>query len=114
MIFDYAVTLQTEEGAVLRVEQPFALRRHDEDVATVDPERAADHAPLLVGLLHKIVEGAEATEAGELTVRLSDAWALVVPPHSDYEAWTFAGSRGEHVVCVPGGGVTAWGADPAR
>jgi hypothetical protein len=29
--------------------------------------------------------------------------------HEQYEAWNFAGSAGEKVVCLPGGGVATWG-----
>jgi hypothetical protein len=102
--FDYAVSLLTEDGCVLRIETTFTL-----SAALVNPADAAGHAEALVGLLHCRIEAAEASQSGALRLRFDGDRELSVEPDARYEAWTLAAPGGVHVVCTPGGGVTTWG-----
>jgi hypothetical protein len=109
--FDYAVSFLTDGDAFLRIEQAFELRGPAAPAAVVRPPDAAAHAGALVQLLRGTVERADVDDRGTLRLGVSGGREIVVPPDNAYEAWTFAGARGEHVVCLPGGGVTGWGAE---
>lgn len=105
--FDHAVSFLSGD-MVLRIETSFELHTSARPPATVDPEDAAAHATALVGWFGATIERAEVDEDGTLHLGVSEGRGIVVRPDDDYEAWTFAGAEGEHVVCLPGGGVTTW------
>jgi hypothetical protein len=108
VVFDYAVSLADDTGALLRLEQDVEVTT-PEGTVTVDPEHAAAHAPLFVALLHRVVLSAVADEDGTLRVTVGGGPALVVRPNERYEAWTFTSHSGrDRVVCLPGGGLATW------
>lgn len=107
--FDYAVTLSTENGEV-RIETAFTLSVPGRATVSVDPASVGSLAADLVALLHLRLESAEVTDAGVLSLRFGAGGMVVVEPHEQYEAWTYADRRPEvKAVCGPGGDVTTWG-----
>jgi hypothetical protein len=107
--FDFAVTLLTSGGAELRVETAFAITGEDLSSTSVSPVAAGPHASLLLGLLHREITGATVSQDGTLRLSLGGGGTVEVDPDDKFEAWTFAGPKGEKAVCLPGGGVTTWG-----
>jgi hypothetical protein len=107
--FDYAVTLWTDGGGELRVETPFTITGGGGAAVRVVPAAAAGSAALLVGLLKINVETASVADDGTLRLRLAGGGTIEVGPDEQFEAWTFAGPKGEKAVCMPGGGLTTWG-----
>jgi uncharacterized protein DUF6188 len=46
---------------------------------------------------------------GELEIRFTHDWVVIVEPDPDYEAWEIYSTRGEKLVAVPGDGIAKWG-----
>ena len=65
---------------------------------------------MFVALLHRTLEAAVAEDTGTLSVSFSGGASLSVQPVDKYEAWTLSGAGGVLVACLPGGGLTSWGA----
>ncbi|GAA2794694.1 hypothetical protein GCM10010452_23720 [Crossiella cryophila] len=73
------------------------------------PGRArAASSPTLTGT---VVQAAAANESGLLLIEFDDA-VLRVEPDENYEAWSFAGPDGDKVICLPGGELAVWAAQP--
>jgi Family of unknown function (DUF6188) len=76
---------------------------------TVDPEQAADLAPLIT--LHKaIVDEGYAIKDGHLVIRFTDGRAVRVAPDEQYESWQVTGDlpqveRKFKLIGLPNGGV---------
>lgn len=109
VIFDYTVSLGGDGEGFLQIEQECEVSV-DGVHAVVDPERPGQHASLFVALLHRTVAAAVAEDTGALRVSFSGGASLTVRPVDGYEAWTFSGAGGVLVACLPGGGLTTWGA----
>lgn len=108
--FDYAITLLTDRGAELRFETEVSLLGVGTATKiSIAPAAAADGASLLVGLLNREVEAASIDDDGTLRLALGGGAKVEVAPHAAFEAWTFAGPKGEKAVCMPGGELTTWG-----
>lgn len=109
VIFDHSVSLGGDGEGFLQIEQECEVSV-DAVRAVVDPERTGQYAPLFVALLHRTVAAATADDTGALRVSFSGGASLSVQPVDAHEAWTFSGAGGVLVVCLPGGGLTTWGA----
>ena len=107
--FDYGVTLLTDGGSELRIETSFSIASHDRPAVVVEPAEVGDNANALVDLLGSQVDLADTWSDGSLRLRLSGGQMIEVPPHPEFEAWTFAGSGGVKALATPGGGLTTWG-----
>lgn len=106
------MSILTDGGALLSIEVPFRLRLADGAEVLIDPAAAFEHAERLTRLLRQRVTRAECDTDGNLLVVVADTAEVTVAPDLQFEAWTFAGARGEQVVCLPGGGLATWGAVP--
>jgi hypothetical protein len=107
--FDYAVTLQTDGGAEIRIETEFSLRMPSGEVDVVEPERLGGGAERLTAILHEMITGASVAESdGTLVLEFVNRVELQVSSSEAYEAWTFTAPGGLKVVALPGGGVTSW------
>jgi hypothetical protein len=105
--FDHAVILWTDDGGELRLETTFTFIDISGATTSVVPAAAGASASLLIGLLDCNIAGATVGDNGALRVSL-DAGTIEVGPDQEFEAWTYAGAKGEKAVCLPGGGLTTW------
>jgi hypothetical protein len=106
---DYAVSFVFSSDMILRISGAihFAASGSHTDV---EPEgEPAQLAPLLA-VRSKRVTDATLTEAGAITVTLTDDIVIAVEPSPTFEAWELSGPDGTLVVCPPGGGITMWSA----
>jgi hypothetical protein len=46
---------------------------------------------------------------GELEIRFTHDWVVIVEPDPDYEAWEIYSTCGERLIAVPGDGIAKWG-----
>ena len=110
--FDFAIILLTDDGAEIRIESELSIRSPSGDIHILDPEHSGGNASQVLSLLHGVVRRATADETtGELSLEFDDGSQLRVDPDDDYEAWTFAGRKGEKCVSLPGGGLGLWSFD---
>lgn len=109
LTFDYAITLLTDGGSELRFEAMFSLIDAGTAITSIAPAAAAESASQLVGLLNREIEAASMDDDGTLRLFLGGGARVEVAPDEEFEAWTFAGPKGEKAVCLPGGGLTTWG-----
>ena len=108
--FDYGFVILTSEGAELRIQTRLVAAVRGNTPQELIPGEWGPGAAVLTTLFRRVIASASAVvEDGSLTVTFQDGTELRVPPHPQYEAWTFAGSQGKKVVCLPGGGLATWG-----
>jgi hypothetical protein len=108
LCFDYAVSIEAADGAVLRIEAPFEFSPSgDEPFQTVDPGRLAQSTPLFSVLNDDIVH-VSVNEQGALFIRFAKGQALRCEPDRHFEAWSIVAPSGEQMVCLPGGGVSVF------
>jgi hypothetical protein len=110
-LIEYTAILGFAGGSSLTLESPFTMTLPAGEMC-LDPARYLeededfDRVRRLVGVL---VAAATYDKSGDLEVRFADSAAVIRSgPHSEYEAWNFAGTDGSRVVCRPSGGVTTW------
>lgn len=109
LCFDYAVSIETSDGAVLRIETPFQLSQSGEDpFQTVDPEHLEQSGSSLFSLINGEIGSASISDWGALSIRFAKGQLLLCEPNSQFEAWSIASPSGEQMVCLPGGGVAVW------
>jgi hypothetical protein len=104
----YSLSLETNQGFEIRIEGTFSLNGRDMHYE-IDPDRAAE-LDQVISLVGYVIEGAFVEESGALNLDLEGDVHIHVEPDKQYEAWTFAGPRGEKVVCGPGGIMSCWSA----
>lgn len=105
---DYAVTLQTSDGAELRIETAFTLTRDDTPPVEVNPECIGVAATHVLDLIRLRVVWALIEDSGNLELHFDGGRRLMCPPHNDFEAWVLVAANGERIVCLPGGGTAHW------
>lgn len=86
----------------------FEINGKEHTLSTEDPARLG---PVLA-LARSTVESARAYKNGTLEVRFREGGKLSIGPHPQCEAWGVVGSRWLRVVCMPGGELATWQADP--
>lgn len=113
LCLDYAVVLETLDGAELRIESPFQLSSPDGAQShEVCPDRLDQAGNAIVGLLRQRIEFAFISESGALSLRFAGGPQLDCEPHERFEAWTLVTAAGERMVCLPGGGIAHWPGGP--
>lgn len=97
--------------STLGIHSWFELRRRDHAVSllsgTVEPVALA---PLLE-LVGTRVDSATVEEREELRLDFANGTSLRVLVDPKFEAWEFAASDGQRVVCAAGGELTVWSPD---
>lgn len=111
---DYAVEFHMDSGAQLRLECPFRVRWEGaNNSCEVVPERLSKKgSDVVVGLLHRHIDGGVVHDSGRLTLTFSDGAILECEPDDNYEAWSVVDTSGARTVCLPGGGISHWDAEP--
>jgi Family of unknown function (DUF6188) len=114
LCLDYAVVLETVDGAELRLESRFQISSLDDSQsAEVDPDRLGETGSVVVGLLRQRIALASLSESGVLSLRFTNGQRLQCEPDEQFEAWTLTTAAGERMVCLPGGGVAHWPGAPS-
>lgn len=109
-VFDYAMSVTTDAGFELRVENDYALGTSmgswnlSPESGNADPER-------VLSLTGRTISSATTDRSGTLNVIFADGHHLTVRSDVDYEAWSLAGPGGRKVVCMPGGDLAVWRAE---
>jgi hypothetical protein len=106
--FDYAIVLLMDDGSELRLQVAMSMEGKGVPESTITPQSVGPHASWLAGLLHREMVSALIDPSGRVEIEIEGPARIVVAPHSQYEAWTYAGPSGQKAVCLPGGGVTTW------
>lgn len=71
-----------------------------------------DRISPVFGLLGRTVDSALAYKTGQLEITFREGGKLTVSPDQDYESWGVTGVRWLRIVCIPGGELAVWSADP--
>lgn len=112
VVFDFAVTLITDNGAEIRIETTLSLRLTDGTVIVVDPSKPAESIALVPSVLHEMItEASAADDTGALALEFVHGSRIEVLPSEKYEAWSFTARDGGRAVATSGGGLSTWGAD---
>lgn len=108
--FDYAMTLETETGVKLNIENDYTL--HTADASWCDsPEAVCVDSDQPASLINRTISNATSDETGALNISFTDGDRVTVEPDPDYEAWNLAGPDGKKIVCLPGGELATWPAE---
>jgi hypothetical protein len=106
---DYAFSIHTRGGIILRVENAFTYKTPSGQNHRLDP--AGD--PSLLGpalsIARSSVTAGIVDDLGTLHVDFADGSAIDVSADNLYEAWTINGPEGLLLVSCPGGGLATWG-----
>lgn len=106
---DYAVTLQTHEGAELRIKTGFAVAASEAAaVVAAEPTRLGSAGAKVLTLIRQRVVAATIHDSGRLELRFDGGGRLLCEPDEKFEAWTLSAPDGERLVCLPGGGLAHW------
>jgi hypothetical protein len=109
VLYDYAVSLELSDRAVIRLETTFELAEAGGATVVIDPEAADQHHEALNRLADCIISEAVVDEdAGQLALTFDNGMRLRAMADPHFEAWTVA-TPTELIVALPGGGVGIWG-----
>jgi hypothetical protein len=111
-LVEYTVALHLSDGFFIRIESPFTLDLPDRSISLSPEDSSAESFAPLRDLVGRVVTESTVDDAGALTVAFEGDARLLVEPDSAYEAWTVSGPRGMMVVCMPGGELAIWDAEP--
>jgi hypothetical protein len=104
----YTLSLDTNGGFGVQIGTKFSLSdRGTRD--EIDPDVPGE-LNRVISFVGYVITGSSVEESGALNLDLEGGVHIHVEPDRDYEAWTFAGPRGEKVVCGPGGRMSIWSA----
>lgn len=109
-VVDYAMSVTTDAGFGLRVENDYTLRTSagSWNVSLESPQTDSEQVP---SLTNSTISSATTDQSGVLDISFTDGHRLTVAPDADYEAWNIVGPGGRKVVCLPGGELATWHAE---
>ncbi|MGE0879829.1 MAG: DUF6188 family protein [Acidimicrobiia bacterium] len=106
---DYAVSLQFDDGAALRLESEFSLTASSETAsAMIDPAQLGGNGDRILGLIRREVHEASITGSGDLALIFDHGGHLSSKPDQAYEAWSLVLPNGDTFICLPGGGIARY------
>jgi Family of unknown function (DUF6188) len=111
--FDYAITFITSGGGEFRFANTLTVTAPHGEAINVDPEAPGRAAETVLALLHEPIKHVSLDEAGILELTFASGASVRVGPDDRYEGWTYAGDDGVKIICMPGGGLTTFGANRA-
>jgi hypothetical protein len=109
--FDFAISIHTLHGAVIRVQNDFLVSQPDLEplfVAIDDLDMAARPMMRLFG---QVLDWAEANDDGSLALLFTSGTRIDVAPGTIDEPWSISTPSGELLVGLPGGGSTVYTTD---
>ncbi len=104
---DYAMSVTTDAGFELRIENDYALYTGTASW-NVSPESSHTDSERVPSLKARTISSATTDHSGGLEISFTDGHRLTVGPNADYEAWSLAGPGGRKVICLPGGELATW------
>jgi hypothetical protein len=111
---DFQLTLQffepEDEETIVWISGEFKLELDGQQYALSAEDR--EKIGPVFALFRKTVNSALAHKDGILEITFREGGRLTVPPHPNYEAWGVTGVRWLRVVCMAGGDLAIWSADP--
>ncbi len=108
---EYMVEITTVGGFTLQIEGNMEIESSRGDRQSVALADGGGSQVDLEPVLHGTITSAVVNSSGALTIDFDSGNRLVVPPDSEYEAWTLVGPNGYRVVCMPNGELATWTAD---
>lgn len=108
--FDYTMTLETDTGVELNIENDYTLHTTDAS-RCISPEPVSADSEQPTSLINRTISTATSDETGALKISFADGGRVTVEADPDYEAWNLAGPDGRKVVCLPGGELATWPAE---
>jgi hypothetical protein len=108
--FGYTLSLETNGGFEVRIENEFSLRTPT-DSFDFSPEPSNAESKPLKALVEQVITSSAAEESGRLMLAFGNGTSLRVAPSEAYEAWTVTGPGGMRVVCMPDGELVVWKAE---
>lgn len=111
---DFQLTLEffepEDEKTIVWISGEFKLEMDGEKHA-LSAENREKIGPVF-SLFRKTVNSALAHKDGVLEITFREGARLTVGPDPNYESWGVTGVRWLRVVCMPGGDLAVWSADP--
>ncbi|MDR6986018.1 hypothetical protein J2Y66_000481 [Paenarthrobacter nitroguajacolicus] len=108
---DYAFSIETNGGIVLRVENEFIYKTASGLIHRLDPAGVPSLLGPALSIARSAVTVGIADDRGNLHVDFADGSSVGVSSNEQYEAWTLNGPEGLLLVSCPGGCLTTWGLD---
>lgn len=108
--FDYTMTLETDAGVELNIENDYTIHTADASWG-ISPEPVSAESEQPTSLINRIISTTTSDETGTLTINFTDGDRVTVEADPDYEAWNLAGPDGRKIVCLPGGELATWPAE---
>ncbi|GGJ18108.1 DUF6188 family protein [Paenarthrobacter histidinolovorans] len=106
---DYAFTICTDGGMVLRIGSVFTLKTAAGSIHQLDPNGEPTRLGPALSITQSSIVAGFADDRGALHVEFSDGSVIDVPADNSYEAWTINGPQGLLLVSCPGGSIASWG-----
>ncbi|TVU66765.1 hypothetical protein FQP90_01070 [Paenarthrobacter nitroguajacolicus] len=106
---DYAFSIETQGGIVLRVENEFIYETASGLTHRLDPAGVPSLLGPALSIARSSVTAGIADDRGTLHLDFADGSAIAVPADEQYEAWTLNGPDGLLLVSTPGGSLARWG-----
>lgn len=102
--FDFAVSLLTLQGAVIRVQKDFLVTHPGQEPVLVEVEDLAPGAAAVVQFFGQVLLAAETDDNGALRLLFESGASIYVAPDDAVEPWSLNSGSGELLVGLPGGG----------
>jgi hypothetical protein len=102
--FDFAVSLLTLQGTVVRVQSDFVVGHPGQEPVPVSIEDLAPGTGAVMQLFGQVLVAAEATDDGALHLFFESGARMHVMPDDTFEPWSLNSGTGELLIGLPGGG----------
>lgn len=109
--FDFAVSIVTLHGAVIRVQGDFLVSHPGAEPVFVAIEDLVPGARPVMQLFGQVLESAEVSDEGALALVFQSGARLDVSPDAALEPWSVNSASGELLVGLPGGGAAVYNSD---
>jgi hypothetical protein len=108
--FDFAVSILTLQGTVVRVQNDFLVSHPGDEPVFVPIEDLVPAARPVMRLFGQVLESAETNDAGALSLVFQSGARLDISPDASLEPWSVNSASGGLLVGLPGGGTASYAA----
>jgi hypothetical protein len=109
--FDFAVSIHTLHGAVIRVQNDFLVSHPDVEPVFVSIDDLDTAARPMMRLFGQVLDSVEANDDGSLALTFASGARIDVAPSAVLEPWSLTTASGELLVGLPGGGAAVCSTD---
>jgi hypothetical protein len=109
--FDFAVSIHTLHGAVIRAQNDFLVSHPGDEPVFVAIDDLDTAARPMMRMFGQVLESAEANDDGSLALMFTSGARIDVAPSALFEPWSVNTPSGGLLVGLPGGGATVYNAD---